>query len=112
MLRPLKPIPLVGIGEPEGSDDYTEVPFDDDQILRQHNIAHVTPPAYTLSLPTTTHGTCNHPPLMGKRFLRALLSIPFDLEDLRACFQSSNHVVSDHFHDYILGILNPDNIYI
>ncbi|GJV21328.1 hypothetical protein Tco_1370348 [Tanacetum coccineum] len=54
MLRPLKPIPLVGIGEPEGSDDYTEVPFNDDQILRQHNIAHVTPPAYTLSLPFLT----------------------------------------------------------
>ncbi|GJW04253.1 reverse transcriptase domain-containing protein [Tanacetum coccineum] len=38
--------------------------------------------------------------------------IPYDLEDLRACFQSSNHAVSDHFHDYILGILNPDHIYI
>ncbi|GKD11357.1 hypothetical protein Tco_1191042, partial [Tanacetum coccineum] len=50
MLRPLKPIPLVGIREPEGTDDYTEVPFDDKQILRQHNIAHVTPPAYTPSL--------------------------------------------------------------
>nr|GEZ33222.1 hypothetical protein [Tanacetum cinerariifolium] len=50
MLRPLKPIPLVGIGESEGSDDYTEVPFDDEQILRQHNIALVTPPAYTPSL--------------------------------------------------------------
>ncbi|GKB99483.1 hypothetical protein Tco_0985620, partial [Tanacetum coccineum] len=24
--------------------------------------------------------------------------IPYDLEDLRACFQSSNHTVSDHFH--------------
>nr|GEX10199.1 NAC domain-containing protein [Tanacetum cinerariifolium] len=38
-------------GEPEGSDDYTEVPFDDEQLLRQHNIAQVTPPAYTPSLP-------------------------------------------------------------
>ncbi|GKB87793.1 hypothetical protein Tco_0960065, partial [Tanacetum coccineum] len=35
----------------EGSDDYTEVPFDDEQILRHHNIAHVTPPAYTPPLP-------------------------------------------------------------
>ncbi|GJW00478.1 hypothetical protein Tco_1555729 [Tanacetum coccineum] len=51
MLRTLKPIILVGIGEPEGSDDYTEMSFDDEQILRQHNIAHVTPPAYTPSLP-------------------------------------------------------------
>ncbi|GJW08596.1 hypothetical protein Tco_1571019 [Tanacetum coccineum] len=52
MLRPLKPNPPVG--EPEGSDDYTEVPFDDEQILRYHNIAHVTPPAYTPSLPFLT----------------------------------------------------------
>ncbi|GJT04910.1 hypothetical protein Tco_0839372 [Tanacetum coccineum] len=41
-----------------------------------------------------------------------LFLIPFDLEDLRACFQSSNHAVSNHFHDYILGILNPHHIYI
>ncbi|GJS99054.1 hypothetical protein Tco_0820224 [Tanacetum coccineum] len=54
MLRPLKPIPLVGIGEPKGSNDYMEVPFDDEQILRQHNIAHVTPPAYIPSLPFLT----------------------------------------------------------
>ncbi|GJR22447.1 hypothetical protein Tco_0970974 [Tanacetum coccineum] len=38
--------------------------------------------------------------------------IPYDLEDLRACFQSSNHAVSDHLHVYILGILNPDHMYI
>ncbi|GKB26769.1 hypothetical protein Tco_0866170 [Tanacetum coccineum] len=38
--------------------------------------------------------------------------IPYDLEDLRACSQSSNHAVSDQFHDYILGILNPDHLYI
>ncbi|GJX68313.1 hypothetical protein Tco_0304040 [Tanacetum coccineum] len=38
--------------------------------------------------------------------------IPFDLEDLRACFQTSNHAVSDQFHDYIMGILNPDHLYI
>ncbi|GJY90095.1 hypothetical protein Tco_0505291 [Tanacetum coccineum] len=41
-------------GEPKGSNDYTEVPFDDEQILRQHNIAQVTPPAYTPSLPFLT----------------------------------------------------------
>ncbi|GJW11977.1 hypothetical protein Tco_1577804 [Tanacetum coccineum] len=35
------------------------------------------------------------------------LRIPFDLEDLHACFQSFNHAVSDHLHVYILGILNP-----
>nr|GEV47832.1 hypothetical protein [Tanacetum cinerariifolium] len=45
--RTLKPNPLVG--EPEGSDDFTEVPFDDEQIQRQYNTAHMTPPplAYT-----------------------------------------------------------------
>ncbi|GKB33719.1 hypothetical protein Tco_0873120 [Tanacetum coccineum] len=37
---------------------------------------------------------------------------PFDLEDIHACFQSSNNAVSDHLHVYILGILNPDHIYI
>ncbi|GJU97196.1 hypothetical protein Tco_1326467 [Tanacetum coccineum] len=39
------------VGEPKGSDDYTKVPFDDEQILRRHNTAHVTPSAYTPSLP-------------------------------------------------------------
>ncbi|GJQ94255.1 hypothetical protein Tco_0005394 [Tanacetum coccineum] len=37
----------------------------------------------------------------------SLTQIPYDLEDLRACFQSSNHAVFDHFHDYILGTLFP-----
>ncbi|GKA81013.1 hypothetical protein Tco_0787705 [Tanacetum coccineum] len=47
MLRPLETNSPVG--EPEGSDDYTGVPFDDEQILRHHNTAHMTPPplAYT-----------------------------------------------------------------
>nr|GEV68823.1 hypothetical protein [Tanacetum cinerariifolium]GEV73987.1 hypothetical protein [Tanacetum cinerariifolium] len=39
------------VGEPEGSDDYTEVPFGDEQILRHHNTAHVTHPGYTSSIP-------------------------------------------------------------
>ncbi|GKD51596.1 hypothetical protein Tco_1280572 [Tanacetum coccineum] len=41
------------VGEPEGSNDFTEMPFDDEQILRQHNTAHVTPLllAYTPTLP-------------------------------------------------------------
>ncbi|GJU51579.1 hypothetical protein Tco_1221134 [Tanacetum coccineum] len=47
----LKPIRLVGIGEHEGSDDYTGVPFDSKQILRHHSIAQATPPAYTPSIP-------------------------------------------------------------
>ncbi|GJX77235.1 hypothetical protein Tco_0324046 [Tanacetum coccineum] len=49
---------------------------------------------------------CHHPVLLHTHLRRT----PYDLEDLRACFQSSNHAVSDHFHDYILGILNPDHI--
>ncbi|GKE28267.1 hypothetical protein Tco_1443651, partial [Tanacetum coccineum] len=32
------------IGERKGSNDFTKVPFDDEQILRQHNTAHVTHP--------------------------------------------------------------------
>ncbi|GJU71967.1 hypothetical protein Tco_1263372 [Tanacetum coccineum] len=32
------------------------------------------------------------------------IGTPFDVEDLRACFRSSNHAVSDHLHIYILGI--------
>ncbi|GJY88449.1 hypothetical protein Tco_0503077 [Tanacetum coccineum] len=53
MLRPIEPIPLVGVGEPEGSNDFTEVPFDDEQILRHHNTAPVTslPLAYTPTPP-------------------------------------------------------------
>ncbi|GJZ66788.1 hypothetical protein Tco_0630028 [Tanacetum coccineum] len=31
------------VGEPKGSNDFMEVPFDDEQILRQHNTTHVTP---------------------------------------------------------------------
>ncbi|GJU78054.1 hypothetical protein Tco_1275124 [Tanacetum coccineum] len=53
MLRPLKPIPLVGIGEPEESDDYTEVTLEKEQCLCNHYTDPVTPPplAYTPSLP-------------------------------------------------------------
>ncbi|GKC24409.1 hypothetical protein Tco_1026559 [Tanacetum coccineum] len=51
MLRPLKLIPLVGVGAPERSDDYTEVTLDKEQCLCDHYTAHVTPPAYTPSLP-------------------------------------------------------------
>ncbi|GKF26330.1 hypothetical protein Tco_0082224 [Tanacetum coccineum] len=36
------------VGEPEGSNDFTKVPFDDEQILRHHNTAHVTPPPLAL----------------------------------------------------------------
>ncbi|GKE97186.1 hypothetical protein Tco_1582041 [Tanacetum coccineum] len=35
------------VRQPEGSNDFTKVPFDDEQILRQHNTAHVTPPPLT-----------------------------------------------------------------
>ncbi|GJT56571.1 hypothetical protein Tco_0991625 [Tanacetum coccineum] len=49
MLRPLKP--NAPVGEPEGSDDYTEVTYDKEQYLSDHYTAPVTPPAYTPSLP-------------------------------------------------------------
>ncbi|GJY87458.1 hypothetical protein Tco_0502086 [Tanacetum coccineum] len=54
MLRPLKTIPLVGVREPEGSDDYTKVTYDKEQCLSDHNTALVTSPAYTSSIPFLT----------------------------------------------------------
>ncbi|GJT57094.1 hypothetical protein Tco_0992148 [Tanacetum coccineum] len=54
LLRTLKPNPPVDEEEPDGSDDYIEVPFDDEQIQRQHYITQVTPPAYKPSLPFLT----------------------------------------------------------
>ncbi|GJZ40519.1 reverse transcriptase domain-containing protein [Tanacetum coccineum] len=54
----------------------------------------------------------NFLPISSDRELLFHLEILYDLEDLRACFQSSNHAVSDHFYDHILGILNPDLIYL
>ncbi|GKF29312.1 hypothetical protein Tco_0095654, partial [Tanacetum coccineum] len=67
LLRTLKPNPPVG--EPEGSDDYTEVPFNDEQILRHHNIAQVTHPAYTPSLPLLFTMEPTDTLLMGMRLL-------------------------------------------
>ncbi|GKD68814.1 hypothetical protein Tco_1322904 [Tanacetum coccineum] len=43
LLKTLKPNPRVEVEEPEGSDDYTEVSLDDEQILRHHYTTHVTP---------------------------------------------------------------------
>ncbi|GJS50617.1 hypothetical protein Tco_0623979 [Tanacetum coccineum] len=43
LLKTLKPNPRVKVEEPEGSDDYTEVSFDDEKILRHHYTTHVTP---------------------------------------------------------------------
>ncbi|GKD58154.1 hypothetical protein Tco_1295663 [Tanacetum coccineum] len=54
LLRTLKTNSFVG--EPEGSNDFTEVTFDDEQILRQHNIAQVTPPPLTYT---------PHPPVLA-----------------------------------------------
>ncbi|GJX20610.1 hypothetical protein Tco_0223287 [Tanacetum coccineum] len=39
------------VGEPEGSDDYTEVTYDKEQCLSDHYTAPVTPPAYIPSIP-------------------------------------------------------------
>nr|GFB37807.1 hypothetical protein [Tanacetum cinerariifolium] len=52
LLRTVKPNPPVG--EPERSDNYTEVPFDDDKILIHHYISQVTPLAYTPPPPFLT----------------------------------------------------------
>ncbi|GKC56970.1 hypothetical protein Tco_1084568, partial [Tanacetum coccineum] len=42
LLRTLKPNSPVG--EPEGSENYTEVTYDKEQYLSDHYTAHVTPP--------------------------------------------------------------------
>ncbi|GKF31882.1 hypothetical protein Tco_0101680, partial [Tanacetum coccineum] len=44
-------MPNSPVGEPEGSDDYTEVTNDMEQCLSDHYTAPVTPPAYTPSIP-------------------------------------------------------------
>ncbi|GKE00519.1 hypothetical protein Tco_1388502, partial [Tanacetum coccineum] len=41
----------IDVKEPEGSDDYTEVTYDKEQCLSDHYTTHVTPPAYTPSIP-------------------------------------------------------------
>ncbi|GKA17035.1 hypothetical protein Tco_0696872 [Tanacetum coccineum] len=58
----------------EGSDDYTEVPFDNEQILRQHNIAQVTPSAYTPSLPFLTTMEPADTLLMGDEVISTTLA--------------------------------------
>ncbi|GJU50040.1 hypothetical protein Tco_1219595 [Tanacetum coccineum] len=47
----------------------------------------------------------NHSPQSTAQIPPPYEKTPFDLEDLRTCFQSSNHTISDHLHVYILGIL-------
>ncbi|GJV74952.1 hypothetical protein Tco_1506536 [Tanacetum coccineum] len=76
-----------------------------------HHMPSPHPAAYS---PTEVMYCYYHPHLTtGDGFdLGTKSKISYDLEDLRACFQSSNHAVSDHLHVYILGILNPDHIYI
>ncbi|GJW94682.1 hypothetical protein Tco_0174354 [Tanacetum coccineum] len=50
LLRTSNTNSLVGVGVPEGSDDYTEVTYDKEQCLSDHYTAPVTPPAYTPSI--------------------------------------------------------------
>nr|GEY06614.1 hypothetical protein [Tanacetum cinerariifolium] len=51
MLRPLKPIPLVGVGAHEGSDDYMKVTLKREQCLCDHYTAHVKPSSLAYRLP-------------------------------------------------------------
>ncbi|GJY21264.1 hypothetical protein Tco_0393830 [Tanacetum coccineum] len=77
----------IELGEPEGSDDFTEVPFDDEQILGQHNTAHGTPPplACTLTPPVLATMEPLNTFLMGDEFELTLdstdleCSMPIDL---------------------------------
>ncbi|GKG24839.1 hypothetical protein Tco_0395467, partial [Tanacetum coccineum] len=43
--------PPIDLYDPDGSDDYMEVPFDHEQILRQHYTAYVTPPPLSYTPP-------------------------------------------------------------
>ncbi|GKC05039.1 hypothetical protein Tco_0996649 [Tanacetum coccineum] len=72
MIRPLETNFLVG--EPGGSNDFTEMPFDDEQILRQHNTTHVTPPpfAYTPSIPFLATMEPADTLLMGDEVIRTI----------------------------------------
>nr|GEU35492.1 hypothetical protein [Tanacetum cinerariifolium] len=51
ILRTLEANSPIDVKEPEGSNDYTEVTYDNEQCLSDHYTAHVTPSAYTLSIP-------------------------------------------------------------
>ncbi|GJY63929.1 hypothetical protein Tco_0465389 [Tanacetum coccineum] len=51
MLRTQIPKSPIVLKEPEGSNDYTEVTYDMEQCLSDHYTTHVTPPAYTPSIP-------------------------------------------------------------
>ncbi|GJX83392.1 hypothetical protein Tco_0332873, partial [Tanacetum coccineum] len=72
LLRTLKPNPPVG--EPEGSDDYTEVPLDKERFLSDQYIAHVTPHAYTPSLPFLTPMEPINTLLMGDEVINTILA--------------------------------------
>ncbi|GJR17603.1 hypothetical protein Tco_0966130 [Tanacetum coccineum] len=51
ILRTQMPDSPIVLKEPKGSDDYTEVTYDNEQCLSDHYTAPVTPPAYTPSIP-------------------------------------------------------------
>ncbi|GJY31521.1 hypothetical protein Tco_0415016 [Tanacetum coccineum] len=73
-LRNLNHDPPVDLYEPEGSDTYTKVPFDDEQILRHLNIAQVTPPAYSPSLPFLAAMEPTDTLLMGDEVISTILT--------------------------------------
>ncbi|GKD31391.1 hypothetical protein Tco_1242169, partial [Tanacetum coccineum] len=74
MLRPLKPIPLVGVGAPEGSDDYMEVTLNNEQCLCDHYTAHVTPPSYIPYLPFLATMEPTYILLMGDEVISTTLA--------------------------------------
>ncbi|GKE58206.1 hypothetical protein Tco_1497391, partial [Tanacetum coccineum] len=68
------------VGEPEGSNGFMEVTFDDEQILRQHNTAHVTPPplAYTPTPPVLATMEPLDTFLMGDEVISTILETKND----------------------------------
>ncbi|GJS42255.1 hypothetical protein Tco_0567298 [Tanacetum coccineum] len=72
MLRTQMSNSLVVLNEHEGSDDYTEVTYDKEQCLSDHYTAHVTPPAYTPSIPFLATMEPTDALLMGDEVIRTI----------------------------------------
>ncbi|GKD92583.1 hypothetical protein Tco_1372420, partial [Tanacetum coccineum] len=69
---------LVGVGVPEGSDDYTEVTYDKEQCLSDHYTAPVTPLAYTPSIPFLATMEPTNTLLMGDDVISTILAREID----------------------------------
>ncbi|GJS29315.1 hypothetical protein Tco_0489935 [Tanacetum coccineum] len=72
ILRTLKANSPVDMKEPEVSDDYTKVTYDKEQCLSDHYTAHVTPHAYTPSIPFLATTEPTNTLLMGDEVISTI----------------------------------------